>query len=389
MDEKLKEELKSVVDGSIKENLETIVGPQVAEAVEKKVEDLRLERLLNGNDSDKTGVSADTKKQFAEDVRSIARGEKAAHLSDSDQAGGYLVPTEVHSGIIRIAETSGIIVRDARKWGMGSDTLEIPRYTGSVLQGEYIGQDDEADETQADLGVARLTVQQWIQIMRVSDAMLQDANVDFADWLMAMSAEGFAYRLDREGFMGGTFAASPFVGLLQSADVTVQTLGTGKTGFEDFDQIEASTAIGSIKASALPGSAFYFSPTAWAQLKGKKDGTSGLYEFSQQNSTLMSFKKENGISPVGEIQGYPVYTTDVLPAYSASAISTKFGVFGNLNLAVAWGDRGPMEIAQSTDATVGGKSLFRAKQRALRFAHRHGITLPLPAAAVVFKTAAA
>lgn len=384
--EELKSELRTAFDQSMKENLETVVGPKVAEAVEKKVSDLKLERALSGND--KTGLSTDMKKQFADEVRAVARGEKAAYLSDSDQAGGYLVPTEVHNGIIRIAETTGHVTRDARRWPMSSDTLEIPRYTGSVMQGEYIGQDEEGSETQNDLGVARLQVQQWINIMRVSEAMLQDANVDFTDWLMSMAAEGFAYRLDREGFVGGTFTGSPFVGLLQSGDVTTQDLASGKTSFADFDPAEASEAIGAIKTSALPGAAFYFSPSTWAQIRAQKDSTSGEYVFSQHNVNFAVLQRENGIQPVGNIYGYPVYTTDVLPAFSTDGVSTKFGVFGNLGLALAWGDRGPMEIAQSTDATVGGKSLFRAKQRALRFAHRHAISLALPAAAVVFKTAA-
>jgi HK97 family phage major capsid protein len=380
MPDELKAELKSVVDVSIKENLETIVGPRVAEAVEKKVDELRFERFATG--TDKSGLTPDQKVKFMEDVK-----VKAPYVSSSDQAGGYLVPTEVHAGIIRIAETTGLVVRDSRRWPMSSDELEIPRYTGSVMQGEYIGQDEEADETQNDFGVARLNVKQWINIFRMSNALLQDANVDVADWLMSMAAEGFAYRLDREGFVGGTFAASPFIGLLQSGDVTVQTLGSGLTGFEDLTPAEAAKAIGSVASAALPGSAFYFSPSTWAQIRSQKSGD--IYVFNQDNTAMASFNKENGISPVGMIWGYPVYTTDVLPAYSASAISTKFGVFGNLKLAVAWGDRGPMEIAKSNDATVGSKSLFRTNQTALRFTHRHAISLALPAAAVVFKTAAA
>ena len=61
------------------------------------------------------------------DVRSIVVGEKAAHFSFSDQAGGYLVTPEVHDGIMRIAQISGLVPRDARKFGMSSDELERDR----------------------------------------------------------------------------------------------------------------------------------------------------------------------------------------------------------------------------------------------------------------------
>lgn len=385
--EELRTELRSVVDASIKENLEKIVGKEVAAKVEETVTKMRFESAIAGRDI--TGLSSEQKQNFVSDIRSIARGEKAAYLESSDQTGGYLVPTEVHAGILRIAETVGLIPRDARRWAMSSDALEIPRYTGSVMQGEYTGEDEEGDETQNDLGVARLFAKTWMVIFRIGNTLLADANVNVADWLMAMAAEGLAYRLDREGFVGGTYAGSPFVGLLASGDVTTQTMGSGKTDFEDLDMIEAATAIGTMPTAALGKGAFYFNPTVWARLKGKKDGTSGIYEFSQFNSSLLSFRRENGIQPVGLIQEYPVYTTSVLPAWSATAISTKFGVFANLELALAWGDRGPMEVAKSDSATVGGKSVFRANQTAIRFTHRHAMAIQLPAAAVVFKTAAA
>lgn len=380
MEKEVLAEFKSVIDDSIKENLGAIVGEQVTAAVEKHVQELRAERLLN-NGMDKTGLTEDQKVKFIEGV------QKAAYLSDSDQAGGYLVPTEVHAGILRIAATTGIVARDARKWPMGGPELEIPIYTGGVLQGGYVGEDEEGDESQADLGVARLNAKTWMTIFRVSNKLLRDASVDFADWLMSLAAEGLAYKLDREGFVGGTYTGSPFVGLLGSSSVTTQTLATGKTGFANFDLYEASKAIGTIPTAVVGGSAFYFHRTVWAEIVALED-SNGQPIFNQNNADLARFKNDEGISPVGVIRGYPVYTTDVLPALSSSAISTKFGVFGNLKQALAWGDRGPMEIAKSTDANVGGKSMFRANQTALRFTHDHAIVTQLGAAAVVFKTAA-
>lgn len=384
MDEETKKEFYGIVDKSIKENLESIVGEQVATQVEKTVKNLRLERALTGRDV--TGLDDETKQHFAEDIRAVANGQKAAYLGDNDQTGGYLIPEEVYAGILRIAETVGLVPRDARRFPMGSDSLDVPRYTGAVMQGEYVGEDDEGDETQNDLGNARLNVKTWMLIFRIGNTLLQDANVGVADWLMSLAAEGMAYRLDREGFVGGTFAGSPFVGLLGSDDVTVHTMSND--GFDDFDLAEASDAIGEVPTAALNDAAFYFHRTVWAKIRAKKDGTSGLPEFGQQGLPLTSLRRENGIQPVGEILGYPVYTTDVLPAFSASAASTKFGIFGNLNSALIWGDRGPMEIARSDSATVGGKSVFRANQTAMRFTHRHAMSIGLAAGAVALKTSA-
>ena len=111
-----------------------------------------------------------------------------------------------------------------------------------------------------------------------------------------------------------------------------------------------------------------------------------MFEYGQSN--LASQRRQNGLQPSGEILGYPVYTTDVLPSFAASAVSTRFAVFANLRAAIGVGDRGPMQIAKSTDATVGGKNLFAANQTAYRISKRFAITPLLPAAAVVVRTAA-
>lgn len=383
--DQLKKEFKSVVDDALQGHVKDIVGQEAADRVKEIVDKMRLDRAVNGRDV--SGVGDETKVAFLKDIRAIARGEKAALLENSDQTGGYLVPKEVHAGIMRIAATVGLVARDAQSWPMSSDELDVPRYTGSVLQGGYIGEDEEASETSVDFGNSKLNAKTWILVFRIGNTLLADASVDVADWLMAMAAEGLAYRLDREGFVGGTFTGSPFVGLLQSGDVTVHTLATGSTSFDDFGITEASDAIGALPTAALNDAAFYFHRTVWAKIRAR--ATSGVFEFGQYQPMLASLRKENGIQPVGEILGYPVYTTDVLPAFSSTAVSTKFGVFGNLKMALNVGDRGPMEVTKSDSATVGGKSVFLANQTAIRLTHRHAVSIGLPAAAVVIKTPAA
>jgi HK97 family phage major capsid protein len=255
------------------------------------------------------------------------------------------------------------------------------------MQGSYVGEDAAGTESQNDIGIAKLKSAQWMNIVRLSNKLIAKANVNVAEWLMALVAEGLAYRLDREGFVGGTYAGSPFVGLLASNDVTTQTLASTLTGFEDVTIAEASEAIGAIPTAALQDAAFYFHRTVWAQLRPQKDATSGQFAFNHQNM-MLSLRKESGIQPVGEILGYPVYTTDVLPAYSTSAVSTKFGVFGNLKLALAMGEDGPMSMARSESAVINSVSTFERNQTAMRFTHDHALAIALPAAAVVLKTAA-
>lgn len=396
MDDKTKEllmgEMKSIVDQSIKENLGDVVSAQVSETVKSIVAKMRVERALYGSDA--SGISDEQKLLLAEDFKNIANGKlfngqaKAAILSTSDEAGGYLIPAELYSGILRVAASAGLVARDAMRMPMGSTSMDVPRYTGADLEGSYVGEDTEGTETTVTFGDAKLVAKTWMVIIRVSNTMLNNTSVNLTDWLIGLIAEGLSVKLDKEGFKGGTYAGSPFVGLLGSTDVTVYTMASGKDTFAEFDMDEASDVIAQMPESLLNGAAFYFNRTVWAKIRQKKD-TAGAYVVGANGGIVaMNFKKE-GIQPAGELWNFPVFTTDQLPTNTQTAVSTKFGVFANLSKALIIGDRGSMALAQSDSATVGGKNVFAANQKAIRVTHDHAIAIGLPSAAVVIKTAAA
>lgn len=395
MDEKTKEllmnEMKSIVDQSIKDNLGDVVSAQVSETVKGIVSKMRVDRALYGSDA--SGISDEQKLALAEDFKNIANGKlfngqaKAAILSSSDEAGGYLIPTELYNGILRVAASAGIVARDAMRMPMGTTSMDVPRYTGADLEGSYVGEDTEGTESTVTFGDAKLVAKTWMVLIRVSNTMLNNTSVNLTDWLIGLIAEGLSVKLDKEGFKGGTFAGSPFVGLLGSTDVTVYTLPTGHDTFAEFDMDDASDVIAQMPESLLNGAAFYFNRTVWAKIRQKKD-TAGAYVVGANGGIVaMNFKKE-GIQPAGEMWNFPVFTTDQLPTNAQTDVSTKFGVFANLAKALIIGDRGSMTVAQSDSATVGGKNVFAANQKAIRVTHDHAIAIGLPTAAVVIKTSA-
>lgn len=391
MDQKLLDELKgefkSIVDTALEEGIKEIAGKEVADQVAKVVKKMRLDQSMFGKDA--SGLDDDTKIAFVKDIRAICKGEKAALLEDSDTAGGYLVPAEVHAGIMRIAASVGLVSRDAMHFTMTTDTVDIPRYTGSDLQGEYIGEDEEGTETSVTFGDAKLSAKTWITLFRVGNTLIADANVNVADWLLGLVAEGLASRMDKEGFIGGTFTGSPFVGILGSSDVTAYVMPTGAStdAFSDFTADHASDVIGNVSESILSGCAFYFHRTVWAKIRQQKTAN-GMYTVGQNNSMIAANFKKEGIMPAGVLWDFPVYTTDALPANSASAASTKFGVFGNLQKGLYVGDRQSLAIARNEGTTLGGKNTFAANQTAIRALHRHAITIGLPAALVTISSGA-
>jgi HK97 family phage major capsid protein len=389
--EMFRTELKSVVDESIAENIKEIAGKEVSDQVKSIVAKMRLERSLYGQDS--SGLSDEVKLAFAQDLKALVSGKlasgvtKAAILENADEAGGYLVPDELYQGIMRVAASAGIVARDAMKFPMSSDSLDVPRYTGSDLTGEYVGEDSDGSETSVTFGDAKLLAKTWMVILRVGNTLIADAKVGIVDWLIGLVAEGLAVRMDKEGFKGGTFAGSPFVGILGSTDVTVFTLPTGHDTFAEFDMDDASDMIANLPESLLADAAFYFNRTVWAKIRQKKD-TAGAYVMGSNMGMIATNVKKEGIQPAGSLWGFPVYTSDQLPANSATAVSTKFCVFGNLGKGLFVGEKGTLEVAQSDSASVGSNNVFTKNQRAIRFIHRHAINVGLPSAIVVGKTAA-
>lgn len=384
-------EMKSIVEATIKENLGGVVAGQVSETVKELVAKMRVERALFGQDA--SGISDEQKLALAEDFKNIANGKlfngqaKAAILASSDEAGGYLIPGELYNGILRVAASAGLVARDAMRLPMSTTSMDVPRYTGADLEGAYMGEDTEGTESTLTFADAKLVAKTWYVLLRVSNTMLSNTSVNLTDWLIGLIAEGLAVKLDKEGFKGGTYAGSPFVGLLGSTDVTVYTLPTGHDTFAEFDYDDASDVIAQMPESLLNGAAFYFNRTVWAKIRQKKD-TAGSYVVGANGGIVaMNFKKE-GIQPAGEMWNFPVFTTDTLPTNAQTAVSTKFGVFANISKALIIGDTGAMSIAQSDSATVGGKNVFAANQKAIRVTNDHAIAIGLPTAAVVIKTAA-
>jgi hypothetical protein len=55
---------------------------------------------------------------------------------------------------------------------------------------------------------------------------------------------------------------------------------------------------------------------------------------------------------------------------------------------LAYGDKGEMRVAQHQSGSFGGKEIALADQTGVVYKHRHALSVTLPAAFVVVKTAA-
>lgn len=384
----LKGEFSSVVkeqlDSVLEDRLKTAIGGERAGMVREIVEELRTERAVLGYD--KTGLTKEQKKSFAEMVKNVVIPSTKANealIPEQDSRGGYLVPAEVANAILRIAASVGVVMSQAAKWVMNSDELNVPSYAGSILEGEYLDVDAAGNVTGLTFKSAKLLKKNWQLAFVVSRDLMAEATPELGEWLLALAGEAMANMIDKQGFAG---TGNPFVGILNSDDVTTQTLATGKNTFEEYAVVDdSSDVIAQVEESVLDGSAFFMHRTVWAKLRAQKD-TAGNYLLPQAGLVSMQ-KNGGGPRPAGEILGFPVYTVRHLPAIAASGASKDFLVFGNLR-ALAFGSGGEMTMDKYTSGSFGGKEIALARQSGIVMGNRHALAIALPAALVKVKTAA-
>lgn len=403
----------------MKEKLAPMISAEVATSVAKIVETLSLQRKIYGKDM--TGLSEKMKKDLVSVAQAavsksgfagIDTKANEALIEEQDNRGGYLVSREIADAIMRIAASVGTIMNQATKWEMKTDELAVPNFTGAFLKGAYLGVDVAGAVQGLTFGQAQLIAKKWQLAFVVGNDLLADASVNVADWLLSLAGEALANMIDYQGFVGGA-SGDPFLGLLNYQSTTTidetgqkvssYVLPTGSTTFAKFAVMDdASLMIGDLEESVLDGAAFYMHRTVWAKLRTQKD-TAGNYilpfaGLASPNPAMENHPGGGPIKPAGEILGYPVYTNRHLPAVGdagatadrgsfTDGASNPFIIFGNLK-SFAFGDKGEMRLGQFESGSFGGKEIALADQRGLVYKHRHALSLTLPRAIVVGKTAA-
>lgn len=372
----------------VKTQLNEVLPGVVSAQVQKAVSQLAAERAATG--TDRTGLTLEQKKEFVELVKNIATGKAKANealIPEDSARGGYLIPTETYRGILRIAESFGLVMNQATKFPMSSTELEIPAYTGSVLEGEYLGVDAAGSVTALGFEQARLIKKTWQVAFVLSNVLVANAVETLADFLMALVGEALANQVDKQALNG---TGAPFVGIMQTADVATVTMGSGDVDFNDFDLEDASDMIAAVPESLLPQCVFVFHPTVWAKIRVQKDGA--VYVLPQAGAASEGILRMNPtggtLKVAGEMLGFPVFTSTHLPAFSATAVSTKFGIFGSLRAAIALGLGDGLVMEDFRSGNFGGKEVALSNQRGVVARDDHAVTIAQPGAVVTVTTAA-
>lgn len=368
--------------------LEKSLPDAVKSVVEKSLEDKginAIEKKIFGSAKEVEGLEG--KEKSARFIKAVFNRDKEtakaivgkALNETTDSAGGYLVPEEFRSEVIRLAEDFGLVRKQCRVVPMKRETMKLPKIASSVTV-YWPGEGVAGTASQPVLGQVSLIAKTLVGLTPITNELLEDADVDTIDLLVQLFAEAIAGEEDNQGLMG---SGSPFTGVMNASGTTVVTMASGKDTFAELDADDLRDLISNVKPLALGGAGFYMHRAVWAIVQKLKENNQHIVSFS---NPIVTGDASKATGVVGYIWGYPVYLSDKMPG--TTAVSTKFILFGNLKFAYL-GDRKQMTIAISEEATIGSTNLFESNMSAVRITERIAFETALASAFAILKTAAA
>lgn len=379
-----KEEFASMVKSAVLEGVQAEIKAQGLENIDRKFVSLKT------GVSEEAIASMDAKEKTVLFLKSVVNRDLAqlANLKALNEttgsAGGFLVPEEFESMVMRLVEDFGLIRNLSTILPMGSDTLRVPVLSSSVSV-SFPGEATAGSESQPVFAEAVLNAKTCVGITPMSNEFLADATINVVDLVAQLFAEAIAGAEDSQGLVG---TGSPFTGILNDTGVTVFTPATGNSTFtlcstpDNFRDL-----ISQVKPWALNGAVFVMHRSIWGILQKNKASTSGEYFISTSSPVLNANGAGNpmGIKSVGTIWGYPVFLSDKMP--TTTGVSTKYVIFGNLKNGLL-GDRAGITMDLTKEATVGSANLFERNMSAVRVTRRFAYTVGLGEAFAVLKTSA-
>jgi HK97 family phage major capsid protein len=351
------------------------VATQRSKAMEKEEKKVEID---NGDKETRNFMKA----LFMNDHQSL---KDVSGLSQS--AGGYLIPEELRSEVLRIAEDQyGLARREFRYLpftGPGN-SRKIPTLASSVS----VAWTDEAGEKQSTaptFSVVEQVLKKLAAIVPMTDEIIEDSTINLTALVAELFAEAVAKEEDLQFFNGD---GTVWTGILNNGNVNV--VNTATTDPADVSAENLLAMVDAQPSGALNGSKFYMHRTIFSKIRSLREDSvsagdgAGGYLVSSPTATAPA-----------SIWGYPIELTDAFPAVSVTGNDAPFVLFGNLRVAAIFGDKQQLRVKLLDQATVnnsannGTLNLAQQDMMAVRIVERVGYVLALPTACTVLKTVAA
>lgn len=291
--------------------------------------------------------------------------------------GGYLVPDEFASEIVKLERANSIARQIARVFPMGGKTRNIPKELAKPAV-SWVGEGTEIGLTKGTLTQVVQTAKKLVAIIPFSDELMEDAQIDYNSFIAEVVAQEMGREEDKQAFVGDISGASdPFNGVYFGSGVNTVALEGADLAYADLVNL--------LMAPGAPyrgRSRFVLSTTALKKVMKLVD----------DNNQPIWTSPEGG-NP-GRILGKPYEETDQIPDTLGSTrtngtnTAILFGAFDGLWIS----PRGGYTVKASDSASnSAGKSAFTLDETWFKFRRRESINvvngealakLTLPAAVV-------
>ena len=259
--------------------------------------------------------------------------------------GGFSVPDELSSTIIRNVETYGVAPTALQNFSMASDTLMIPkRLTG--VSGAWLGEGSEFSYSDMTGTQVQLVAQKFGVATKISNELFADG-IGIADLIASEHALAVAKALDEAVFTGtGTSAFGGHHGVAVKIDTapftaSVVTAAVGNNSFETLDKEDFLSVLAKAPRYALAGgrAAWYISPAGYHASMQRLDLAQG---------GSVSVSQGFGLT----FLGYPVVLVHVMNSTLGTDASKIKCLFGDLSMAGALGIRQGYALRVSQERLV-------------------------------------
>jgi HK97 family phage major capsid protein len=269
--------------------------------------------------------------------------EARAMVEGVNSAGGFSVPDELSSTIIRNVETYGVAPTALQNFSMSSDVLSIPKRVSGV-SGAWLGENSEFTYSDMTGTQVQLVAQKFGVATKLSNELFADG-IGIADLIASEHALAVAKALDEAAFIGdGTSSYGGHHGITvkintSSYTASVVSAATGNTGFETLDKEDFLSVMAKCPRYAIPGARWYISPAGYHAAMQRLDLAQGGNASVAQGFGLT-------------FMGYPVVLVHVMNSTLGADASKIKCLFGDMAMAGALGIRQGYQLRISQERFV-------------------------------------
>jgi len=295
------------------------------------------------------------------------------HLGGTNNVGGFLVPDEFETELIKLREERGVARQNIRVRPMASDTMKIPRHTGG-LTAAFVAEAAAISESTMTLAQVSLIAKKIGVLTTISNELGEDAFLSVADQVAQDIAYAFADKEDHCLFMAdGTDDVTDgnIDGLASAMAADASDAGTFETA-----EVTANTAAGVRSKITMElvlemlGQLPHYADSAatkWYMHKSVYHQYFRDLALSEGGGTTATEILNGKLVP--QLFGYDVVFTQVMPSAGTTADNTRIAYFGDLSQACSMGDRRQTTI-QTSDSAF---DVFERDEIAIRGTERFDI----------------